>query len=352
MITKRGTTVGIFAFITFLSVLTSIGLVVLLINVGAGSIVSPYLLSLVVGAQPVETYLLISLVASSICLAVTCIIIYRKQPPDPEIIQLLLTIVANLATMKQNQENSLSAIVEKLENTRKLNQTLFSTVSSNLEEGKKEMLDFLAKQGSAIKKVRSDIISNLEAKMVEDREKIVFDLKKQEGIIVGVKRLVEGFTSDLNEQRTKLEDIKISIGGIEENLVVNQAMLRSLDDPEEIKGIGPALGKDLRLIGISSVGEFLTTDPSLIGNNTRVSKETAEALQAMGQFMMIPGVDSSDAELLVDSGIKSRTELAEHDLIQLSRKIGELAKIYVEQGKLSKDQRPTIEEIASWKRMA
>jgi len=352
MITKRGITVGIFGFITFLSILTSIGLVVLLINVGAGSIVTPYLLSLVVGAQPVETYLLMSLVASSICLVVTCIIIYRKQPPDPEIIQLLLTIVANLATMKQKQENSLSEIVEKLENTRKLNQTLFSTVSSNLEEGKKEMLDFLAKQGVALKKVRSDIISNLEAKMVEDREKIMFDLKKQEGIIVEVKRLAEGCNSDRNKQRTELEDIKISIGKIEENLVVNQAMLRSLDDPEEIKGIGPALGKDLRLIGISSVGEFLTTDPSLIGNNTRVSKETAEALQAMGQFMMIPGVDSSDAELLVDSGIKSRNELAEHDLIQLSRKIGELAKIYVEQGKLSKDQCPTIEEITSWKRMA
>ncbi len=80
--------------------MTSIGMVVSLINEGAGSIVSPYLLSLVVGAQPVETYLFMSLVASSICLAFTCIIIYRKQPPDPEIVQLLLTLVGKLGYLK------------------------------------------------------------------------------------------------------------------------------------------------------------------------------------------------------------------------------------------------------------
>lgn len=352
MSTQRGIVIGISAFITFLSIMTSIGMVVLLINEGEGSIVSPYFLSLIAGAQPVETYLFTSLVASSICLAVTCIIIFRKQPPDPEIVRLLLSIVGNLATLKQNHENSLNEISENLKNDRKLNQTLFSQVSSELEEGKKEALDLLAKQGTALKKVRSDLVSTLEAKMIENREKVLIDLKKQEGVILGVKRLAEEYASNLNNQRTELEDIRIGLGRIEENLVTNQAKLSSLDDPEEIKGIGPALGKDLRLLGISTVGEFLTTDSSVIGEKTRVSKEMAENLQAIGQLMMVPGVDSSDAELLVDAGIKSRKELAEHDLIQLSRNVGELAKIYVEQGKLSNDQRPSIEEIAYWRRMS
>ena len=349
---KRGIIVWISAFITFLSIITSIGMVVSLINEGAGSIVSPYLLSSIAGAQPVETYLFVSLVASSICLAFTCIIVYRKQPPDPEIVNLLLTLVGNLAALKKNQENSINDLAGKLESGRKLSQTMFSQVSSEFEEGKKEVFDLLARQGTALKKVRSDLLSALEAKMVENREKMLFDLKKQEGVILGVKRLVEDYVSDLNKQWTELGDIRISLGRIEENLVTNQAKLKSLDDPEEIKGIGPALGKDLRLLGISSVGEFLIADPSEIGDKTRVSKDMAENLQAMGQFMMVPGVDSSDAELLVDVGIKSRKELVDFDLIQLSRKVGELAKIYVEQGKLSKDQCPTIEEIASWKRMA
>ncbi|MFH1328264.1 MAG: DUF4332 domain-containing protein [Candidatus Bathyarchaeota archaeon] len=112
------------------------------------------------------------------------------------------------------------------------------------------------------------------------------------------------------------------------------------------------MGKELRSLGITSVGEFLTTDPVVIGEKTRVSQEMAENLQATAQLMMIPGVKSSDAELLIESGIKSRKELADHELIQLSRKVGALAKIYVDQGKISKDEYPTIEEIASWIRMA
>jgi predicted flap endonuclease-1-like 5' DNA nuclease len=352
MNTKRGITVWIFAFISFLTIMASIGMVILLINVEPGTPVNPYLLSIVAGTQPVETYLFMSLVATSISLAVTCLIIFRKQPPDPEIVQLLLTIVANLATLKQSQENSQKDISQKLEYNRRLNQTQFNKLSSDLETDKTETMNLLAKQERILRKSQSDLVSTIETKMNENREKMLFEIKKQEGTILGVKRLAEGYAIELDKQRTAFENFKISLERIEDNLVTNQDHLKSLDDPEEIKGIGPALGKELRLLGISNVGEFLTTDPSLIGEKTRVSKEMAENLQAMGQFMMIPGVDSSDAELLVDTGIKSMKELAEHDLILLSRKIDELAKIYVEQGKLSKDQRPTIEEIASWKRTA
>lgn len=348
---KRGITVWIFAVITFLSIIISIEMVVLLINVGAGSTVSPYILSLVLGAQSIETYLFLSLVCSSISLALTCIIIYRKQPPDPEIVQFLLTILANLSNLKQNHENSISELNEKLENNAKLSQILFNKLSSQFEKVKIDTLDLLAKQERTLKKYQSNLISTVETKMVENKEKMLFDLKKQEGVILGVKRLTEECAVELDKQKTALEEVKIGLGRIEDNLVTKQAQLKSTDDPEEIKGIGPALGSELRLLGISSVGEFITTDPSVIGEKTRVTKEMAENLQAMGQFMMIPSLDADDAELLVDAGIKSRKELVENDLIQLSRKIDELAKIYVEQGKLSKDQRPTIEEISSWRRM-
>ena len=67
---------------------------------------------------------------------------------------------------------------------------------------------------------------------------------------------------------------------------------------------------------------------------------------------MIPGVDENDAELLVDAGITSRRELADQDLVQLSRRISEIAKTYIEEGKVSKEENPTIEEISSWIRIA
>ena len=78
----------------------------------------------------------------------------------------------------------------------------------------------------------------------------------------------------------------------------------------------------------------------------------AENLQAAAQLTMVPGVDADDAELLVEAEIKSRRELASQDLIQLSRKVGEIAKVYLAQGKISKEEYPTIEEISSWIRNA
>ena len=167
-----------------------------------------------------------------------------------------------------------------------------------------------------------------------------------------VKRLNEESTAALKKQRAELEEIELRLERIEGNMVPNQAKLNSLDNPENIKGIGPSLGKELTGLGITSVGEFLTTDPGVIGEKTRVSQEAAENLQAMAQLMMIPGVDANDAELLIEVGVRSRRELADQDLIQLSRKVGEIAKIYVDQGKISKDKCPTIEEISSWIRMA
>ena len=68
--------------------------------------------------------------------------------------------------------------------------------------------------------------------------------------------------------------------------------------------------------------------------------------------IMIPSVDENDAELLVEAGVTSRKELAAQDLVPLSRKIGEVAKTYIEEGKMPEDEKPTIEEISSWIKMA
>ena len=131
-----------------------------------------------------------------------------------------------------------------------------------------------------------------------------------------------------------------------------QPRLKSQDNPEEIKGIGPRLGEELRALGITNVGELITAEPSLIDEKTRASRDMAERLQATAQLLMIPGVDENDAEMLVDAGVTSRRELADQDLVPLSRKIREIAKTYLEEGKISEDEKPTIEEISSWIRMA
>jgi predicted flap endonuclease-1-like 5' DNA nuclease len=352
MAVKRGIGVWISAFATFLAILSSFAMIILLINVGADSIVRPYIIGSIFGDLSVESYLGISVTTTFIFLGITCIIAYRKQPPNPEIVKMFLKVGGNLAALRKTQEASITEVADQLEYDRKVNRKFFSKVNSNFEESNKETLALLAEQRKIIKKARLDMISTIEKKADESGEKMSADLKKQEAVMIGVKRLSEEGATALKNQRAELEEIKLRLGRIEGNMVPIQAKLKTLDNPEDIKGIGPALGKELRGLGITSVGEFLTTDPTIIGEKTRVSQEMAENLQGMAQLMMIPGVDANNAELLIDVGIKSRRELANQDLIQLSRKVGEIAKIYVDQGKISKDEYPTIEEISSWIRMA
>ena len=352
MVAKRGITVWISAFATFLAILSSFAMVILLVNEGAGSIVRPYIIGSICGDLSVEAYLWISVTTTFIFLGITCIIAYRKQPPKPEIVKMFLKVGGNLAALRKAQEASITEMADQMEYERKVNHKFFNKVNSNFEETNKETLALLAEQRKTIKKARLDMISTIEKKTDETGEKLSADLKKQGTVMIGVKRLSEEGATALKKQRAELEDIKLRLGRIEGNMVPTQAKLKSLDEAEDIKGIGPALGKELSGLGITSVGEFLTTDPVIIGEKTRVSQEMAENLQAMAQLMMIPGVDANDAEILIDAGIKSRRELADQDLIQLSRKVGEIAKIYVDQGKISKDEYPTIEEISSWIRMA
>ena len=352
MVAKRGITVWISAFATFLAILSSFAMVIRLINEGAGSIVKPYIIGSICGDLSVEAYLWISVTITFIFLGITCIIAYRKQPPKPEIVKMFLKVGGNLAALRKAQEASITEMADQMEYERKVNHKFFGKVNSNFEETNKETLALLAEQRKTIKKARLDMISTIEKKTDETGEKMSADLKKQGTVMIGVKRLSEEGATALKKQRAELEDIKLRLGRIEGNMVPTQAKLKSLDEAEDIKGIGPALGKELSGLGITSVGEFLTTDPVIIGEKTRVSQEMAENLQAMAQLMTIPGVDANDAEILMEAGIKSRRELADQDLIQLSRKVGEIAKIYVDQGKISKDEYPTIEEISSWIRMA
>lgn len=352
MITKRGVIVWISGFLTFLSIMTSFYMVIQLINLGTSTIISPYILSGIFGSLTVETYLWISIIATFLLLGLTSIIIYIRQPPDPELVKLLLKVGGNLAALRKSQEASIAEIVTQMDYGRKVNERFFSNVSTELQEDKKEMASLLEKQSRSVKKLRSDLVSAIEAKSTETGEKLSADLRKQEAVMTGVKRISEEGAKSMKNQLAELEEIKLRLDRIEGTMEPNQANLGSLDNPEDIKGIGPALGSELRMLGINSVGEFLTTDPEVIGGKTRVSKEMAENLQASAQLMMIPGIDSNDADLLVEAGVKSRKELANQDLIELSKKVGEIAKIHVAQGKISNDENPSIEEISTWIRNA
>jgi predicted flap endonuclease-1-like 5' DNA nuclease len=355
---KRGVAVWISGFLTFLAVLSSFGIVLYLIDEtrGPNFILRPYLIGDIIGSLvgdlSVENYLWISLIATFVFLGLTCIIAYRKLPPDPEIVKMFVKVGGNLAALRKTQEATSTELGENIENNRKTSRELFKKVDTNLEDAKKETLAVMEKQGKTIQKVRREMVSTVETKVDETRGEMLGALKKQETTILGVRRLNEQGAASLKEQMAELENVKIRIERIEEKMVSPQPRLTSQDNPEVIKGIGPRLGEELRAMGITNVGELITADPAIIDEKTRVSRDMAERLQATAQLRMIPSVDENDAEMLVDAGITSRKKLEDQDLVQLSRRISEIAKTYIEEGKMPKDENPTIEEISSWIRMA
>jgi len=353
---KRGVAVWISGFLTFLAVLSTFGMVVYWIRESRDFILRPYLIGDIIGSLvgdlSVENYFWISLTATFIFLGLTCVIAYRKLPPDPEIVKMFVKVGGNLAALRKTQEATTTELAENIENNRKTSRELFKRVDTNLGDAKKETLAVMEKQGKTIQKVGRDMVSTVESRVGETREKTLGALKKQETTIRGVRRLNEQGAATLKEQRAELEDIRAKLGKMEEQMMPPQPRLNSRDSPEVIKGIGPRLGQELSAIGITNVGELVTADPAVIYEKTRVSQDMAKRLQATAQLRMVPSVDENDAEMLVDAGITSIKDLADQDLAQLGRKITEIAKTYVEEGKISKDENPTIEEVYSWIRMA
>ena len=349
---KRGIAVWISGFLTLMAALSSFGTMIYWINQGPNVPIKPYLTGEIIGELRVEVCFWISTIATFGFLGLTCIIAYRRQPPDPEIVRMFVRVGGNLAALRKVQENTAMELSEKLENNRITSEQLFKKADTDLENAKKEMLDTLEKQEKAIQKVRQDIASTVETKVNETREGIFGVLKKHETAIREFWRLSKRGTAAVEKQRTELEDMKIRLEKIEGQLVPPQPRLKSQDNTEEIRGIGPRLGEELRSIGITNVGELIMADPAVIDEKTHVSREMAERLQATAQLLMIPGVDTDDAKLLLEAGVTSRKELAAQDLVPLSRKIGEITKTYIAEGKMSEDEKPTIEEISSWIKMA
>jgi predicted RecB family nuclease len=90
----------------------------------------------------------------------------------------------------------------------------------------------------------------------------------------------------------------------------------------------------------------------VIAEKTMEPPDTVTNLQAKSQLLMVPGLNPNDAELLVKVGITTRKELANQDPVQLCRTLVGITNFYIEQGKMTVSQVPTIDDVWSWIKLA
>jgi hypothetical protein len=151
---QREIIVWISAFATFLAILSSVGMSVLLINEGASSIVRPYIIGDIIGSVAgdlsVEAYLWISVIVTFILIGITCIAAFHK-PLDEKMLRMLVNVNGNLEDLRKTHEGTMTEMADQLEYNKKINQTFFMKVNSKVEEANKEMFSLLGGQGRAIK---------------------------------------------------------------------------------------------------------------------------------------------------------------------------------------------------------
>jgi hypothetical protein len=104
--------------------------------------------------------------------------------------------------------------------------------------------------------------------------------------------------------------------------------------------------------GIQTIEDLLLKSPLEIAMTKTMSESEAKNLQSVIQLLMVPGIQHEDAVLLMKSGVNSKQELALQDTFSLGARLSKTAELYVKEGKINENEKPTLEEIASWIKLA
>lgn len=359
---KKGIAVWILGFITLLAALNMLYAVKVEALEYPDSAIQLYIISditeIIIGTRDIQAiiYFWTATALTFVFLGFTAVAANRKPPTDPALVKMFVkldgNLTANQRTLKDGLEENRKAmdnarmdVLEGLDITKKVSEKLLS-------DTRKEVMGGLEEQGKTIQSVRKELLSTIETSVSNVRKETLAALGKQGTAIQKVERMNKRSVEMIEKQMAELEDMRTRMERMESAFAPPQPKLTSVNKPEDVRGIGPRLAEELKAMGITSVGELITADPAAIDEKTRVSQDMAKQLQSTAQLMMVPGVDENDAELLKEAEVFTIRELAEQDPIQLSGKIREIAKTYVEQGKITESEKPTVEEVSSWVRHA
>jgi len=360
---KKGIAVWMLGFMAFLSSLNAFNAVLLWTLAGEDIEFEPYLIGQFTGRIQVATYLWASLTLAFVLFGCTAVMAFRKPPLDPDLVEILAVMDNNVSTSGKALEASIEAnrksindaeanLREELEAQRTANEKAFEAINSSLQSVKTETTDFLGRQEREFRKLRRELTLIIETGIGDVREEVLDTLAKQDEAIKRMERLTKRSARTMEKGTADLVELKARLETLENALTVPQPKLTSKSSTRDIKGIGPRLAEELKAIGITNVDDFLSADPALIEGKTRLTRDTTERLQGTAQLLMIPGIDKTDVELLEKAGVTKRKELAEQDPFELHRKLSGIARTYVEQGKISEAEKPTVEEILSWVKLA
>jgi predicted flap endonuclease-1-like 5' DNA nuclease len=334
------TALWILGFFTFVAGLNAVNAVVLWTQLGPETIIQPYLIGNYIGSLSVATYLWISILATFVFLGMTLSQLVSKLPDSTmfdDVIQKMMDL--------KNDDKALEKIKTRL-----------MIIDAGLSDIRRGFLEGLNEQGADIKKLRLELFNKLDKKLTSLKEEVAKSIEKMEKSIEKTLKKAETTNRKSSNTRVKqlkeIANIRSKLEKLERELASPKPKLTSQSDIKRVRGIGTHLANQLKGIGITSVGELILADPQVIAEKTGTSRKVLEKLQGRAQLLMIPGITEKDATLLEELGVTTRKKLAEQDPIELGKKMNGILNDYVQRGRLSEVERPTIEEITSWIKLA
>ena len=373
----RGKAIWVLGFFSFLSGLNAITAVVLAIDLGIEAIFQPYLIDILIGGIPVYVYLIASIVATLIFLGGTA-----AKVVDDLSDEYLLNQIFNKANDLENSLNVQQSLLESLKarvflvdeslnaarkeiakgfseedkEIKQMHTSLGNRIDSklaDLEDGiAAQVGEGVNKQGDLLKQYEANLVKKFDTKLTDVNDAVAKQLATMDESMRKYATRVRRSTKTLMKQTEEIENIKLKLTEVENELAKPKPELTSQSDIEEVRGIGKTTGDELRAIGITNVGELIMTEAKVVAEKTTTSEKVIEKLQGRAQLALVPGITEKDMILLEEVGIANRKDLANQDAIELGKKINVAFKSCVEEGRMATTEKPTIEEVDSWIKFA
>ena len=351
---RKGIAIWILGFFTFIAALSTINATIVWTDKGSDAPVRLYIIEGIVPSwspMPVTTYFWMSLTATFILLGITTIQAVRQPRLGLEMQKMASKVEDEMVATRGTLDATRVSLFAKMEDEKIARQDMFTTLNTNMDSAKKEMLEELEKQRKAAEKASKDL-EDASKELGNLRNEVLDTMAKHMKIVQAIERSSRKTTATTEKNMKELANLRARLEKLETELIPPKPKLTSASRTEEVKGVGPRLAEELKAMGITNVGELLLADPKSIGAKTRATPEMATHMQGRAQLLMIPGIDENDADMLMDAGISSRSKLATQDAVELGRKLDRVARTYIAEGKVSEGEKPTIEEISSWIKQA
>jgi hypothetical protein len=318
--------VWILGFFSILAAANVVNATIIWFNLAPWDNVTLYLLGLDF-VIPVYVYMLISIFATLAFLGGTSHMLFSE-----------LSVADQMKTVN-DKANRLQAGQESQQKVLESVQARVFLVDESLERTRKELSKGLVDQSEAMK---FKLDTNLEA-----QQKAMDAFQGRIFLLDESMKVLEKDLSAIAKQKGEISNIKEKIEQLE-TLVAPKPLLTSKSNVEDIKGIGPIIGAELREIGVESVGDLIMVDPKTIIKKTGSSESTVAKWQGRAQLSLIPGIRDKDLLLLEELDINDRKDLSKQNTIGLSKRLNAVFKVDLAKGKVSETDKPTIEEIDYW----